>query len=97
MSPRHTSWLLIFFGCLILGHLGIIYTDVYLCGWYGMQQIEEGGAAALDLSNTTCVAPEETYQEAVDKYLAIVLALMGGGAAGVVATSKAKKEDEDGL
>jgi len=97
LQARHTSWLLIFFGGLILGHLGIIYADVYLCGWYGTQLVHGVGTAQLDVFSSDCDAVEETYQEAVDKYLAIVLALLSGGAAGVAATVKTKKDDEDGV
>ena len=96
LTPRHTTWLLIFFAMLIAGHLAIIFSDVYLCAWYGMQQVNEGGTTALDLSNTGCPTVEETYQQAVDKYLAIVLALLGGGAAGVAMMTGKRKDDDDG-
>jgi hypothetical protein len=47
------------------------------------ERIQEVGATAANLTDTDCGEIEEVYQEAVDKYMAIALALAGGGAAGV--------------
>lgn len=69
-------------GFLMLGHLGIIAFDLRACDIYFQALLEQG----LDLSpmaGTGCSDIEKTYQEAVDKYLSIALALAGGGTAGI--------------
>ena len=55
-------------------------------------RVEEVGASNANLGDTGCRTIEATYQEAVDKYLAIALALAGGGTAGVIAR---KRNDND--
>lgn len=85
MLPKHTSWILAFVGMLMLGHLGIIYIDLWAC--YGIvQDTIDGKIDPSFVQGSDCGDLEETYQSAVDKYLAIALALITGGAAGAAAT-----------
>jgi hypothetical protein len=81
---RHgVAYVFILIGVLMLGHLFLIYMDVMSCLWIIKLRIDEVGPMAATVQDLECRSVEEAYQEAVDKYLAIALALAGGGATGI--------------
>ena len=71
----------------MLGHLGIIYIDLWMC-YDVVQDTLDGKIDPSFVQNSDCRNLEETYQSAVDKYLAIALALITGGAAGAAVTGR---------
>ena len=50
----------------------------------------------ISLDGTDCKTIEETFQTVVDRYLSVILALLGGGSAGVAVERRRSKGDESG-
>jgi hypothetical protein len=74
---------------LMLAHLGMIYVDISECDAFKRDLFR--GSLALSVEQTAdvqreCAKIEQIFSDIADKYLAVILALLVGGA--VVAAQK---------
>lgn len=99
MDARNAAWfvatLLLLLTVLMIFHLIVLWVGVAICREYSEAVIDP--AIAVTGAETIadyCANRETTLSDAVDKYLSVILSLVGGAAvSGGVAVST-KKDDE---
>lgn len=92
MKSDRIAWVLMFMALLVVGHLILIYIDLWACYDLLQGRIKEQGYGVNLNDTVTCGSLEEVYQKAVNQYLSIALALATGGAV----AHAAKKDGSDG-
>lgn len=102
MSRENAAWFVMALMLLLSGlmtfHLATLWVGVELCRDYGKSVIDPNVALAGTESVTQrCASLEATMSEAVDKYLSVLLSLIGGAAVSggyASAVHPIRKDDE---
>jgi hypothetical protein len=101
MDKQNAAWflmtLMLLLSVLMIFHLVTLWVGVAVCRDYSaalLQRVMSDPTYRIAEASTSCARLEVTLSEAVDKYLSVILSLIGGAAisGGVAATSK--KDDE---
>jgi hypothetical protein len=105
MDPRSAAWfvmaLLLLLSVLMMFHLMTIWVGVIVCRDYAEAVIDPAvTVAGAEGIASTCGKLETDLSEAVDKYLSVILSLIGGAAvsgsyASAVAPIPPNRKDEE--
>lgn len=103
MDRQNAAWfamgLMLLLSGLMAFHLLSIWVGVAFCRDYSealMQRVMADPEYRIAMPMNSCARLETTLSEAVDKYLSVILSLIGGAAvSGGVAASSARKDDEE--
>ena len=102
MTRENAAWfvmtLMLLLSVLMIFHLLTLWIGVSVCRDYSealLQRVVVDPTYRIQPTATSCARLETTLAEAVDKYLSVILSLIGGAAvSGGVAASSKKDEDQ---
>lgn len=103
LDKKNAAWflmtLMLLLSVLMIFHLLTLWIGVAVCRDYSealLQRVITDPTYRIAESSTSCARLETTLSEAVDKYLSVILSLIGGAAvSGGVAASNTRKDDEE--
>jgi hypothetical protein len=103
LDKKNAAWflmtLMLLLSVLMIFHLLTLWVGVAVCRDYGaalLQRVVADPAYRIAAPSNTCATLESTLSEAVDKYLSVILSLIGGAAvSGGVAASNQRRDDEE--
>lgn len=89
-------------GVLMVAHIALIWVSVRECDEYARIVLDQARRLAettdtepvIAAVNDECTNIEETFADVVAQYLAVILALLGGGAAATVISRKPGSSDD---
>jgi hypothetical protein len=101
MDARNAAWfvmgLLLLLSTLMCVHLLTLWVSLTVCVDYAQLLLDLKAADptfSQPRSDPSCANFEATFSEAVDKYLSVILSLIGGAAVSGGVAATARKDDE---
>jgi hypothetical protein len=99
MKSENAAWfvmtLLLLLSVLMIFHLIVLWVGVAICRDYAEAVIDPAvTVTGADTVASYCAIRESSLAEAVDKYLSVILSLIGGAAVSGGVAASARKDDE---